>query len=568
MVRLNPRARAEAEAVDLERHTPGPRGPLHGIPVVLKDNYDFAGMPTTGGSLALAGLMPVDDAFQVKKLRAAGAIVIGKTNLHELASGILTVGSLLGQTRNPYDPTRNPGGSSGGTGAAVAASFAAVGWGSDTCGSIRIPASHNNLFGLRPTKGLSSVDGILPLSHTQDVGGPLARTVTDLAVSLDATVGADPADPATAVLQGQTLPSFMSALDAGALRGGRIGVLEPFFGTEADDRVVGNAVRGALDRMKELGAELIPIAFPALDSLNQGAAVIDHEFKWDLADYLASTPDAPVDSLSDILARGLIHEALVATMTRRNAAPTRDTEAYRTALGRRGPLRDAVVAVLDAERLDALAYPTVRRPPTRIGEAQPGSTCSLSANTGLPALSIPAGFVAGGLPVGVELLGRPLADARLVSLAYAYEQSASPRRPPFSTPPLVAGQRPGPLRFTLDATGAQMEPPVTSGVRATGRFAFDRATRTLDYDVEVAGVRAEEVHGVVVRRRLSGDDVTAPWQVVEVLAGPGLLRASGSWALTPQLVERLDAGELYLEVFTRANPAGAARARVQLPASR
>jgi hypothetical protein len=275
-----------------------------------------------------------------------------------------------------------------------------------------------------------------------------------------------------------------------------------------------------------------------------------------------------VDSLGDILARGLIHEALVGTMTRRNAPTTRETEAYRTALARRGPLRDAVVAVMDAERLDALAYPTLRRPPTRIGEAQPGSTCSLSANTGLPAMSIPAGFVAGGLPVAVELLGRPLADARLVSLAYAYEQAVSPRRPPSTTPPLVGGQRPAALRLTLEATGAQMEPPVTSGVRASARIVFDRAARTLDYDVEVSGVRSEDVHGVVVRRRVSGENVVAPWQVVEVLAGPGLLGASGSWALTPTLLERLDGGELYLEVFTRANPAGAARVRIQLPAQR
>ena len=189
VIRLNPSALAEAEALDRERALRGPRGPLHGIPVILKDNYDLAGMPSTAASLGLAGLMPPDDAFQVKKLREAGVVFLGKSNLHELASGISTIASLGGQTLNPYDLSRNPGGSSGGTGAAIAASFAAVGWGSDTCGSIRIPSSHNNLVGLRPTKGLSSIDGIVPLSHTQDTGGPLARTVRDLAIALDATIG-------------------------------------------------------------------------------------------------------------------------------------------------------------------------------------------------------------------------------------------------------------------------------------------------------------------------------------------------------------------------------------------
>ncbi len=166
ILRLNPNARSEAESLDWERERLGPRSMLHGIPILLKDNYDTFDMPTSGGSVALAGFVPADDAFQVKRLREAGAIILGKTNLHELAMGITTISSLGGQTRNPYDLQRNPGGSSGGTGAAVAASFGAIGWGTDTCGSIRNPAAQNNLFGLRPTKGLSSIDGVMPLCHT------------------------------------------------------------------------------------------------------------------------------------------------------------------------------------------------------------------------------------------------------------------------------------------------------------------------------------------------------------------------------------------------------------------
>src|SRR6185436_19098592 len=185
------------EMLDRERAQKGPRGPLHGIPVIVKDNYNTTDMPTTASSIALAGFVPREDAFQVRKLREAGAVIIAKSNMHELASGITTISSLGGQTKNPYDLLRNPGGSSGGTGAAIAASFAAVGMGSDTCGSIRIPSSHNNLVGLRTTKGLSSIAGVVPLSTTQDGAGPLARTMADLAVVLDATIGEDLADPAT-----------------------------------------------------------------------------------------------------------------------------------------------------------------------------------------------------------------------------------------------------------------------------------------------------------------------------------------------------------------------------------
>ncbi len=221
IVVLNPRARDEAEALDRERARTGPRGPLHGIPVLVKDNYDTVDMPTSGGALGLATMQPAVDAFQVKRLRAAGAVILGKTTMHELAAGIVTISSLTGQTRNPYDLMRVPGGSSGGTGAGVAASFAAAGMGSDTCGSIRIPAANQNLVGLRPTRGLSSRTGVIPLSGTQDEAGPLARTVTDLAIMLDATVGADPDDAITAEGVGHVPRSYRDTLTAGRAPQGR-----------------------------------------------------------------------------------------------------------------------------------------------------------------------------------------------------------------------------------------------------------------------------------------------------------------------------------------------------------
>ena len=336
MIRINPNALAQAEALDRERATRGPRGPLHGIPIILKDNYDLAGMPSTAGSLGLAGLIPPDDGFQVKRLREAGAVFLGKSNLHELATGISTIASLGGQTLNPYDLTRNPGGSSGGTGAAIASSFAAVGWGSDTCGSIRIPSSHNNLVGLRPTKGLSSIDGIIPLSHTQDTAGPLARSVYDLAIALDATIGPDPADPATRILEGRLLPVFTDALDESALQGARIGILTSAFGDRRSEAAAAGVVRAAIEEMVELGADTFTVEIPNLDSLVAGSNTTDFEFKWDLSDYLAGVPDAPVMSLRDLVDRGLIHESLTSLMNRRAGVETLDEEAYRAALAKRG----------------------------------------------------------------------------------------------------------------------------------------------------------------------------------------------------------------------------------------
>ena len=561
MIRINPRALADAEALDRERASQGPRGPLHGIPVVLKDNYDMVGMHTTAGSIGLAGMHPPDDAFQVRRLREAGAVILGKSNMHEMASGITTIASLGGQTLNPYDPSRNPGGSSGGTGAAIAASYAVVGWGSDTCGSIRIPAAHNNLVGLRPTKGLSSIDGIVPLSSTQDVGGPLARTITDLAIALDATVGRDPADAATEALEGRSIPRFVDALRADALGEARIGVLDAYFGPRPEDRAAVRLVRAAVEKMEELGAEIVEIEIPGLDSLIAGVSLIQHEFKWDLIDYLAGVPDAPAASLTELLERGLIHEALVGSMRRRILPESRETEASDAARARREPLRDAVVAVLDGERLDALVYPTLNRPPAYVGDPQRGSNCLLSPATGMPALTVPAGLTSGGLPIGLELLGRPFDDARLVALGYAFEQATDHRHAPYSAPALVNGAAPAPVRFTLQATGEGMSPPLENGVVVGARMVYDPVGGTLGYQLEVSGVAAEEVHAVALRHQNEEGD----WSVTRRLSGPGLRDGSGVLPLNRPFRQRLLAGELFLEVFTRDDPSGAARVRVEIP---
>ena len=537
MIRLNPKARADARRLDEERRQGRVRGPLHGIPIILKDNFDTSDMPTSGGSLALANHQTPDDAFVVKRLREAGAIILGKSNMHELAAGITTISSLGGQTRNPYDPRRCPGGSSGGTGAAIAASFGAVGWGSDTCGSIRIPSAFGSLTGLRPTQGLVSRSGVMPLSHTQDIPGPLARTVRDLAIALDATVGADPTDSATRVVADRPIPRFTDSLRADALRGARVGILMNYF-TDADGEIL-DTVRAAVRAMKSAGADTVRVDIAAFDSLLAGTSVINFEHKFDMIDYLAKTPDEPVKSIADILASGLESGALEARFKLADSLGTRGNDAYRRALARQAIARARISAVMDSLNLDALVYPTMRRKPVFVGDAQLGSTCALSAQTGLPALSIPAGFTADGLPVGIELLGRAFGDVRLVALGFAFEQLGPRRRPPHSTPPLVNGQAPAPLAFSAAAGSA--------GARSTrGTFTFDPTTSALDYQVSVRGMAAANVQAVVLLRR----DADGRARVIQRLSGPGVASASGRATLGPTDRVALVAGRLRLSLVT------------------
>ena len=584
MIRLDPAARATARRLDEERRRGTVRGPLHGIPIILKDNFDTEGLATTGGSLALAGNVPTSDATVVRRLREAGAVIIGKSNLHELAAGIVTISSLGGQTRNPYDPRRNPGGSSGGTGAAIAASFATVGWGSDTCGSIRIPCAFASLVGLRPTQGLVSGSGIIPLSHTQDIAGPLARTVADLAIALDATIGADSADPGTRVLAGRTLPRFTDSLSATALHGARLGILANYM-TDTDAEIA-DTIRAATRAMQRAGAVIVEVNVPAFDALMANSGVIPHEFKFDLIDYLAARPTAGVTSLREILDRGLYHDALKENFERREAVAARMTPAYRAALEKRTVIRDRIVQVMDSLGLDALVYPTVRRKPAFVGEAQLGANCGLAAQSGLPALSAPAGFGNDGLPIGIELLGRPWADARLVALAYAFEQQGSRRRAPPATPPLVNGRAPLPLTFTTVArTGAAV---------ARTTFTYHRTRNELAYSVQVSGVPAARIGGIALMRagpagsagdttrtsasparaaqdssRAAADSTRAASvaarasHVVHRLLGPESLTASGTIYLDGVNLQALLDGRLEMALISTAGaPAGRTRLRL------
>jgi amidase len=549
MIRLNPRARAEARAMDEERKAGKVRGPMHGIPVILKDNFDTSDLPTSGGALALANHQTKDDAFVVRRLREAGAVIIGKSNMHELAAGITTISSLGGQTRNPYDPRRCPGGSSGGTGAAIAASFAAVGWGSDTCGSIRIPSAFGSLVGLRPTQGLISRTGVMPLSHTQDIPGPLARTVTDLAIALDVSVGVDPADSVTKILETRPVPRFTDSLSAYTLRGTRIGILANYF-TDADGEIL-DTVRAAVRAMVNAGADTVTVNVAGFDSLLAGTSVINFEHKYDLIDYLARTPGEKIKSIADILSAGLEVEALEARYRLADSLGTRDNEAYRRALARQKAVRARILAVMDSMRVDLLVYPTMRRRPVLFGEPQSGGTCNLSAQTGLPALSMPAGFTSDGLPVGIELLGRPFADVRLVSLAYAFEKLGARRRPPFTTPALVNGAAPASKIINVVARAA--------GAAARGQFVYDGSRGVLRYDVQMTGPATPRVQAIVLRRADAGGRT----RVVQRLAGPGAASAGGSVVLSASDREALSQGRLTLQFLLTDRTS--AEARLQGP---
>jgi Asp-tRNA(Asn)/Glu-tRNA(Gln) amidotransferase A subunit family amidase len=557
IVATNPRAREVADALDAERRTRGARGPLHGIPILVKDNYETIEMPTSAGSIALARFHPARDAYQIQRLKSAGAVILGKTNMHELAAGIITVGSRFGQTKNPYDLDRNPGGSSGGTGSAVAANFAVAGMGSDTCGSIRNPASHNNLVGLRGTQGLSSRTGIVPLSSTQDIGGPLARSITDLAILLDATVGQDAADPSTSISNGHIPPSYRAGLSPAALKGARLGVLRSLFGPAPEDQEIATLVLQSLDRLKVAGAELVDIAIPGLDDLLRDSSMINSDFKFDLARYLESARDAPVKSLGEILERGLFHSALEATFRARNGIESRDSEASRRARIKRTAIRQAVEAVIAEHRLTAVVYPTLRRKPARIGDPQGGTNCQLSAHSGLPALGVPVGFTDDGLPIGVDLLGEAFDEPDLLSLGYAIERTLQTRLRPFSTPALVDGKAPAPRTTTAAFRDGTSRDGASTDAAAL-RLTFDETTSSLQYDLTI-GPQAGTISSIWVH---SGT-VDRPGAARHLLFAPGQpLRGS----VTLSFADRRDLaqGRLIARLFW-ANHGGSADVGVMFP---
>lgn len=452
---LNPNAIAEAQALDRERLAQGRRSPMHGIPVVIKDNLDTADMPTSAGSFLLKNSFPPDDAFLVKQLKDAGAIILAKLNLSEFASGGST-NSVGGEIGNPHSLTRSPAGSSGGTGAAIAAVFAAVGLGTDTGGSVRMPSSANGIAGLKTTHGLLSRDGVVPLALTFDTVGPMARSISDLAVVLGVMTGIDPADPSTQKSEGIFEKDYTQFLDADALQGARIGVARVFMKSDAE---VDWVVESALQSMRDAGAEVIDVELPAwlLESRGEFYRAIRYpEFRAQIADYLATLAPEYPKTLADLIAG-----AMKLTASREDGAipnPSRwalmleedksaelDNYQYTAVLEHALPLvRATLQGLMDAENLDAIVYPTMPTP-AGLTESPPSGTLSAGSGgspvilanlSGFPDLIVPAGFTSRGLPVTLSFMGRAFSEPRLLGLGYALEQRLHAIRLPILTPAL------------------------------------------------------------------------------------------------------------------------------------
>jgi amidase len=446
VIELNPDALDIADELDRERRTNGPRGPLHGIPVLIKDNIGTADrMMTTAGSLALEGSRPEDDAFVARQLRAAGAVILGKTNLSEWANFRSTHSTSGwsgrgGLTRNPYALDRNPCGSSSGSGVAVSANFCAAAVGTETDGSIVCPSSTNGLVGIKPTLGLVSRAGIIPISHSQDTAGPMARTVTDAAILLGALAGVDPDDSATRSSEGKAAADYTRFLDPNGLKGARLGVARKLFGmTDATDSLIEDALAG----MKRQGAVLVdPADLATMGKFNDPELeVMLYEFKADLNAYLASLgPAAPIHTLEEAIAFNEKHRDREMPyfgqdlFVKAQAKGPLSEQAYLDALAaaRKLTREQGIDAVMDKFQLDALVAPTGG--PAWLtdlidGDHDTGESASPAAIAGYPNITVPAGFVF-GLPVGVSFFGRAYSEPVLIRIAYAFEQATRARRPP------------------------------------------------------------------------------------------------------------------------------------------
>ena len=447
IVVTNPDALRLADDLDRRFAAGDPTGPLHCVPMIVKDNFETIGLQSANGSLALAGFVSEKDAFQVKRVKDAGAIVLAKSNMAEWAfTPYETVSSILpGYTKNPYALDRVTAGSSGGTAAAVAASFGAAGLGSDTGNSIRGPSSHQALVGIRSTMGLTSRGGVMPLSTLADVAGPMARTVEDAVAVFQVVVGEDPADPVTAAAREHPPQDYGKALVRDGLRGARIGVLRHAYERETTDVEVRQVFLAAVEDLRRAGATIVdPATVEGLADIRRPReAGPCMGFKYDINRYLASHGDGvPVKSLAEVVKSGRFHPSVQRRLEQAEAGPENGPESPACEVERayRGAVRAAVAKTMDALKLDAFVYPTWSNPPRLIGDLNTphgDNSQFFSPTTGFPAIQVPMGYTRGGrLPAGITFFGRAWSEPVLVRLAYAYEQATRHRRPPESAPPI------------------------------------------------------------------------------------------------------------------------------------
>jgi Asp-tRNA(Asn)/Glu-tRNA(Gln) amidotransferase A subunit family amidase len=446
---VNPAALTRADEIDRALAAGEELGPLFCVPVLVKDNFDTHDLPTTGGSVALMDSRPPDDAFMVRRIREAGGIVLAKTNMAEWAfSPRQTVSSSYDTTANVYATDRVPAGSSGGTASGVPASFGLVGLGSDTGNSIRGPSSHLALFGIRSTIGLTSRDGVIPLSFDRDIAGPMTRTVEDGARVFNVVAGYDPADPYTELGRDRREPDYTTFLDPNGLRDARIGVLRVLVDTEDADTAVSRVFGEAMSDLQRLGATLIdPVVIPNWD-VHMEAPMFCRRFRYDMRRYLLSLgEDAPISDVREAFDAGLYSDYVAQRLDRGTQIDAdlhpRDFDPPCPDFAEH-PDRQAflaeVVSAMDAARVDALIYPTWTHPPAHLDNAieeYRGDNSQLVAPAaGMPAVTVPMGYTYGTLPAGLQILARPYDEGVLFRLAYAYEQGTGHRRPPAGFPPL------------------------------------------------------------------------------------------------------------------------------------
>ena len=448
---VNRRALEEADRLDAMLRASGPAGPLHCVPVLVKDQVETSDMPTMYGSALFRDFVPKRDATIVRRLRNAGAVILAKTTMGEFASGY--VGSAFGIVRNAYDQTRIASGSSGGTGTGIAANFATVGIGEDTGGSVRGPAAANNLVGLRPTTQLVSRHGMMPARPSTDTLGPITRSVKDAAIVLDVLAGYDVNDPVTAEAVGHVPTTYTQSLDAAGLRGVKVGLIREPLDPKTDPGSaeflqVRAVIDGALADLRRLGADVVEVAVIRDLAARSARMYDDNVYETEAATdaYLAKHPNAPVKSLRDILLSGTVVPGRARTLIRALGHTTAE-RGYLELLLAKEELRQDVFARMADQRLDAIAYATFDYPPLRIAAdvltradvdlTGLGNNRRLSPVIGFPAITVPAGFTSDGLPVGLELMARPFAEPLLLRLAYAYEQGTHHRKPPSSTPALA-----------------------------------------------------------------------------------------------------------------------------------
>ena len=445
LVVVNPDARREADELDRRFAQDGMTGPLHCIPTIVKDNFETIGLQSAAGSLALEGFVSNKDAFLVKRMKQAGAIVLAKSNMAEWAfSPYETVNSILpGYTRNPYALDRVTAGSSGGTAASVAANLGAVGLGSDTGNSIRGPSSHNALVGIRSTMGLTSRAGVIPLSLLADIAGPMTRTVQDAATVFQVIVGEDPDDPATAASHGRAIPDYLKSLDRNGLKGARIGILRQAYERDTLDPEVKDVFMAAVADLQRAGATIIDPVHVDLEPVRrQRDAGPCGGFKYDINRYLAAQGDrVKVHTLDDVIKSRKFHPSIEWRLRQAQDGPENgpDGPACKAEAEYRDQFRAAVAKAMDDARLDAFVYPTWSNPPRLIGDLNtPAGDNSqvYSPTTGWPAVNVPMGYTRGTLPAGMTFFGRAWSEAALIKYAYAYEQATQHRRPPASAPPL------------------------------------------------------------------------------------------------------------------------------------